>query len=346
MSESIGPQQPLSLREQWQNHKKAREQLLDNAIRTVDSWIGGISDDDLGQVGEEFLDFLRKTGCQQRIDIYYNGAAHYVSFSYAHATGFANEMIYGPAAEEDLSKLFASKVHEATHAMQKMRSAALHASPFNPNTQIVICPRDWLLLDERCEQDAYVKQAFFNSLLAKELPEVRRMSDADALSVKTFERIRLEAPSIQEALIQSARVALSKSYYWDNPKSDYTFQRNYHDTAMKNYKAGIELRKSKGEHDLVYVRLEEEDIHAIGQSFGPNPFGENALLPEFAVAPALGNDAQKTHAEILKTTGIKDEDELPTLSEILQRLGLTRRKFIEASYNRPLNIQTPYIGPN
>ncbi|MCM2343621.1 MAG: hypothetical protein NDJ24_03595 [Alphaproteobacteria bacterium] len=334
-------QPPPSLREQWVGHKKAREELLNSAIQTVDGWIQGITDVEIGAVGHLFQHEVSLSGCRHEIDIHHPNRAEYVSFSYRHTTGFANHIIYGPSAEEDLSKLFSSKVHEATHALQKMRSAALHASPFNPNTQIVICPSDWIILEERCEEDAYVKQALFNTLLAKHLPEVRRLTDNDPLSVKTFERIRLDAPHVQEAVIQAARQALDKSFYWDNPKSDYRFRHHYHDFALKNYEAGMKLRTNNGESDLIFVRLEPEDITAIGASCGPNSFGDKDLLPEFAKPPTLTEKTQKKLDDIRSSIGIKDEETLPTLGTILGRLGLTRRQYIEASYSRPLLQQSP-----
>lgn len=329
------------LREQWDSHRKAREQLLHNAIQTVDGWIESITDAELGAIGCQFQQDVALSGCRHEINIHHPNRAEYVSFSYRHSTGFANHIIYGPSAEEDLSKLFSSKVHEATHALQKMQSAALHASPFNPNTQIVICPSDWIVLEERCEQDAYVKQALFNSLLAKQLSEVRRMTDNDPLSVKTFERIRLDASNISNALTEAARQALEKSFYWDNPKAEYRFHHHYHDHALKNYEAGMKLRSDNGESDLIIVRLEDEDILAIGQSCGPNPFGDGQLLPEFTAKAKLMKSAQDKLDGILSTLKIKDESKLPALGEILSRLGLTRRQFIEASYARPLLPQKP-----
>ncbi|QQG36279.1 MAG: hypothetical protein HYS17_00350 [Micavibrio aeruginosavorus] len=348
--EHSGEEDPpaLSLREQWIGHKKAREQLLSNAIQTVDGWIAGITDADIGHIGSLFQQEVGLSGCRHEINIHHPNRAEYVSFSYRHSAGFANHIIYGPSAEEDLSKLFSSKVHEATHALQKMRSAALHASPFNPNTQIVICPGDWVILEERCEQDAYVKQALFNSLLAKHLPEVRRMTDNDPLSVKTFERIRLDAANIHDTVIEAARQALAKSFYWDNPKAEHRFQHHYHDYALKNYEAGMKLRSDNGESDLIFVRLEEEDILAIGDSCGPNSFGNGRLLPEFAAKPKLTKAAQDKLDKIRGDLKLGDEEKLPTLGDILSRLGLTRRQFIEASYTRPLLPQrnaAPLLQP-
>jgi hypothetical protein len=314
-------------------HKQAREAFLENAIRTAREWIAHIEDPELKDIGRQFLDLATQSGCKQTIDIFFsNGLADYSSFSYRPPRGFVNEITYGPGAEESIAKLFSAMVHETTHALQKMKSAALHASPFNPDTRIIICPRDWVTLEERCEQDAYTKQAFFNSMLAAFLPEVLETTKGDALSAKEFEAIRAAAPNAGEALIEAARQALAKSFYWDNPDAEYRFKNNIHDQALKNYAAGIDKRKSCNETGHIYVRLEPEDIAAIGASCGPNVFGANGVLPEFLDKPALLPKSQKKLDEINKECGITDADQLPTLTQALQKLGLTREQFIAQAY--------------
>ena len=249
-------------------HTKAREDFLSNAIRTASDWIGRLIDPELGDIGKLFLTEARKSGCKQEIDIYFdNGLAEYSSFSYVR--GFRNMITYGPGAEESLARLFSAMVHETTHALQKMKTAALHASPFNPDTKIIICPRDWVMLEERCEQDSYTKQAYFNSLLAKVLPEVFDTTRRDALSVAEFNKIRGDAPGIGAALIQAARQVLSKSFWSDAPDSEYRFKNSIQDQALKNYAAGMSQRRKGGEKEWTFVRLEPEDIAAIGASCGP-----------------------------------------------------------------------------
>jgi hypothetical protein len=171
------------------------------------------------------------------------------------------------------------------------------------------------------------------------------MTDNNAMSVKTFEKIRLESKSIEETLTQAALQALDKSFFWDNPQSEYKFKNHYHDFTLRNYANGIAMRRRNGEGDIIFVRLEPEDIYAIGQSCGPNPFGHKELLPAFLEKPVLADEAKEKRDEILKDAGIDDEDSLPTLGETLQRLGLTRKKFIEASYNRPLNVPAQTLQP-
>jgi hypothetical protein len=314
-------------------HKKAREDLLSNALRTADAWVGGLTDPELGDIGRQFLELAAKSGVKQEINIFFTSClADYCSFNYDR--GFVNEITYGPAAEESLPKLFSAKVHETTHGLQKMQSAALHASPFNRDTKIIICPRDWVTLEERCEDDSYTKQALFNSLLATFLPEVRDNTKGDALSVEDFEKIRAGAPNIGEALVQAARQALNKSFFWDNPDAEKRFRNNIQAQALKNYEAGIAMRRHEKETGWKFVRLEPEDIAAIGASCGPNIFGQNGVLPEFLKNPVMLPDEQKKLAEIDKSLGITNADQLPTLGEALKEIGMTREEFIARAYKK------------
>lgn len=325
----------ISLREQWAGHKKARDELIRNALRTTDQWIREIEDPELGNIGERFSADVERSGCKEEIDIFHNGIADYISFAYGKTIrGFLNKIVCGPAGEEDIAKLFSSKVHEKTHALQKMQSAALHGSPFNPDTKIIICPRDWVLLEERCEQDAYTKQALFNSILGQYLPEMREMTERDSLSIAVFDRIRARSPNIHEALVSASLQALGKSFYSDNPNSPYQFRNHYHNHALNNFKAGMEQRKKFGETEWVFVRVEPEDILAIGTSAGLNTFGQNrdTMLPIFLEHSNLQKDAQDKLNKLNEEFSITNELLLPTLGQVLASRGLTRAQFIESSY--------------
>lgn len=330
-----------TFKEQSLAHKQAREAFLSNAIKTAREWIGRIEDPELGDIGKQFLDLADKSGCKQTIDIFFtNCLADYCSFSY-NPRGFVNEITYGPGAEESIAKLFSAMVHETTHALQKMNSAALHASPFNPDTKIIICPRDWVTLEERCEQDAYTKQAYFNTMLAEFLPEIKDKTKGDGLSVATFEAIRGNAPNAGAALIEAARHALTKSFYWDNPNAEYRFKNNIQDQALKNFAAGITKRKSCNETGHIFVRLEPEDIAAIGASCGPNVFGSGFVLQEFLDKPVLLPKSQKKLDELNKECGITDTDQLPTLTQALAQIGMTRQQFIAQAYASQIAQPSP-----
>ncbi|GEM_PF-860133 len=331
-----------SLRDEWESHRQARQDLIKNALDTTERWISEASTAAYGMIGRMFDSQFAKTGCTQRIDVKYRGLAHYTSFSLSDTNGgFANRITYGPASVEDLTNLYSSKVHEQTHAIQKMNSAALHASPYNPNTRIIICPRDWVLLQERCEQGAYAMQALFNSILAQSIPETRELSEGDALSVDDFDALRAANHSFADTLVAAARHALDKSFYSDNPDSETRFRNYYQDYALKGFKGALDVRQSKAEEkgtgqtgleNIIFVRAEAEDIAAIGASCGPNVFGEGWTLPEFLNNSPMLPSTRKELDTINARIGIYDENALPTLGEALAMCGMTRADFIAASY--------------
>lgn len=324
-----------SLRAQWESHNKAQRDLIRAALDTAQSWIETATDRVWGNIGALFTGEFKSTGCTQNIDVRYRGLAHYTSFSLAKKDGgFINNITYGPPAVEDLAHLYSSMVHEQTHAIQKSKCAALHASPFNPGTRIVICPKDWILLQERCEQGAYTMQALFNSLLAESIPEIKDMSAKDALSVDDFEALRNPAPYFVEAMREIAHKSLDKSFYSDNPNAEKRFRNYYHELSLDGYIAGIDSRL-KDKENIIFVRAEPEDIAAIGDVTGFNLFGYDTPQPEFAAHPKLLAKTAKKLAETNLKLGIADESALPSLSEALAAIGLTRAQFLAASYAAP-----------
>ncbi len=330
------------LREQWQGHAKARQELFAKALATVNGWIATAWDPELGNIGRRFSEDVSKSGCREEIDLFLlHNVATFCAFSlYREAMGFRNLIQYGALAEEDLARLYTSMVHEKTHAVQLLHSAALHGSPFNPATRIIICPRDWVTLMERCEQDAFAKQGWFGSLVAGDIPEIRGMTRGQTLSVETFEEIRARSENVAQALTEAARTLLEKKYWLDDPHNDETFRNYYHERALSGFKNAINARLDRNETDFIFVRIEPEDIEAIGNSCGPNIFGENGILPEFSQGPVLNERDKKTLAGINAKLGIGNEDDLPTLGEALAKLGLSRREFIASSYGgeQPLTV--------
>jgi len=96
------------------------------------------------------------------------------------------------------------------------------------------------------------------------------------------------------------------------------------------------MRKAAGDTGLVYVRLEAEDIAAIGASCGPNIFGQNGVSPEFLKTPEMMTATQDKLNTLNKSCGITDESKLPTLTEALAQIGLTREQFIARAYAKPV----------
>ncbi len=305
-------------------------QKIGNSIKAVNARIRTIHDPDLGEIGKKLLKNFNKTNCRESKDMAYDGLAFYSSFSYREGQkGFVNSITYGAGANDSFTKLFSAKVHEMAHALQIQHCAALRADPFNPDTKIIICPRDWIMLQERCEEDAYVKQALFNSLLAEVIPHLSSVTDKEAFSAVDFKVIRDSSPNIGVAFNRAARQSLSKRFYWDSTDENYySFRNHYQYRTLAGFKAGMNMRRHNNESGFVFVRLTAADIMDVGASFGLNSFsGDPSLTAPFFENSPLRPRAQGLLAELNDSLGIKDENSLPTLTEALAHEGLDKTTF-------------------
>jgi hypothetical protein len=324
-------------------------ELLRRAKGITDEWIATRQDPELGPVGAQFMKNYAETGCRTDIDpteTYVR--ASYCAFTYVKGReGLLNRILIGLQAESNLDSLYLGSSHERIHALELWKTPALHAAPFNPRTRIVLCPEDWLLLQERCEQDAFAKQAWFGSLIADELPEVVDRTTREPVPVKEFIEARAKY-GLQGAMVEMARFYENRKRYVDNFKNgDYTYAHSVHDSNLAAYKDAMDIRDDRGEK-VIFVRLGAKDreaaIRAIGGSFGPNPFGENGVLPEFLEGPHIyqkvnldiaQTSAQQRLDELNKRLGITDYNALPELSDALAQNGLTPEMLRADSYANP-----------
>ena len=349
------------MRLEFEGYAAAHKEMLAKAVDIVGKWITGLKDPELGDVGEAFTEHFAETECRQEIDpreTYLR--AGYTSFRYKKGEeGFINRILYGMKAESDLDALFSARVHESTHAMQKKASVALHGSYANPRTRILICPEDWIMLQERCEQDAFTKQAWFCSLLADDLKEIVSSSSGEPISVPDFLALRKKYGNLPETLVGAARAYMDKRFYTDDGDyDDYKFANAVHDSVLSGYNFAMDVRRKRGE-SFTFVRLGPKDreaaVRAIGGSFGPNSFGEGRILPEFLEGPHLrqtpnklvdSKSAQTRLDELNKKLGITDYNALPELSDVLAERGMTLESFIADSYENPSPVLTGGSQPS
>ena len=314
MSASNPQGRPPSLKDEWLKHKADRLDFLKQSIDTVDRWIGAIQDPELGTIGADLITAFKASHCRETIDVRYIGLAHYTSYSLnENSGGFINEIIYGPSAQEDLVRLYSAKVHEATHALQKVYCPALHATPFNRSSNIIICPEDWVKLQILCERDAYTKQALFNSLLARDLEEVADLTKNDPVSVETFNLMRANGAPLADILTQVAEVALEKSFYWDDAASVYQFKDHYQDFILENYDAGISLRDVNA--PIEFVRVDVSDLAAVGINIGPSRFTLAYVQALFDNALDLKPEVQDSLNALNSRLGITDKRQLRSFQD-------------------------------
>jgi hypothetical protein len=337
--------------------------LLGDNVAAVGEWIDELVDPEAGDVGRGFSDAYARTGCEEDLNPDFFTRACFNSHSTKlEDSGFHNNILYGSLAMKKLDVLFSARVHESTHAMQSKNTPALHASPFNPNTKIIICPEDWLFLQQRCEQGAYAMQAWLSALLADEAADggqdlakkIIEGSEREPISVSQFRGLRQETGSLAGAIVSAARQSLTKNFYSDSGQYDYyKFADNYIDDALRGYTQVMNVRRNdRGENRFVFVRLSKEEreaaVRAIGSSFGPNCFGEPGILPEFLNRAELSDKINSKVAtqspidrlrDLNKSLGLGNYEDLPTLTDELAKIGRTPESFLADQYANVVHVK-------
>lgn len=346
---------------------------MEHNLALVRGWISGLADVGMPSLGPDFHNRFAQANFKVTLDKTLECTASYSSFRLnGDKPGFINSISFGKYAAQKPYKLFNAYLHEALHGLQKRACTALQASPFNPgvltlgangpdseDVTIIICPEDWLILQEKCEQDAYAKQAWLNGLLAKKEPDSFTASDTGALAARVFEKCRADANGdLAEGLRRAAALTSQTKFFVDKDgkpgTSPYTFAHNWHDIALRDYRGAIRARRDAGPTNMVFVRVSPEDVHAIGDSFGPNPFGSNPHDPALISRTASLSKAENAKSfpesgtQALKTLneecGIRDYAKLPTLREFLARHNITIEQFAAHATRQPV-VTRPAAPP-
>lgn len=281
------------------------------------------------------------TGCIIDERIKPNGSpAVFVAFTLNPDEGghtFPNTIFVDLGRNEHRVKI--SKRHEFIHAMQWNGVPALHASPYNLASRYVLSPESWVLMTLLTERDAYAKTAWLNALDIEEGATPGFTAQAKTEVVIPAD-INLKAYDIR-AQLQKA------SLCWDgrfpNDQKIITLLDHYIQQALRTYGKGHELRAENGGEPPVYIRLSQEDILAIGSTFGPSTFGDGQVDPVFTSLPRMRPDLWNKLQDLNRTYGISSEQNLPTLSSILAVTGQTPQGYMEAS--KAHTIKRPPAAP-
>jgi hypothetical protein len=288
---------------------------LPHFLSRFENETAALTDPEAPDIGLRFIDRLRASNCTTVIRRDISGPAVYVSYDLGAPEGFINQIgLNTSKISSDNSAFKSSLRHELFHGFQKGAAEALHCSPFNPATKVIVHPMEWVRLERLCEADAYARQGFFNWLDAKDDPSVRHSSRFDAVSVDDFEEHRLREPTLARALTQTALIALSKPLCVGD--SSFLFEDHYHGVALDHFSAAMRNRHGKGESGLRFVRLEPSDMHAVGNyNIGPNALGECAIDPAFLAPISLKPAHVRQLKDICNLYGIPDLEDCPTLRE-------------------------------
>ncbi|MDY0010084.1 MAG: hypothetical protein RBS08_10280 [Bdellovibrionales bacterium] len=326
----------------------ARRALMQAALATLDGWTERLHDPESGGVGPAFKKATARILRDEGVDFDMKPSAGYHSFIYPPDPGqqsFTNHVLYGAEALGNNERLMGARTHEYVHALQYQTAAALHADPFNAASNIIVSPYDYLLRKERLEQDAYVKGAWLCALAAQEAPEIIPAMEGSPLPVSTFQKIRAGSENLSEAFATAASDCRNLMGHWAKDAPKTVIADEWHARALDEYERMVKLRmedSAKTGQPLVFVRLEDRDIHEIGSAFGANTFGSfgantfgsfgadagHAKLTDIEnLSPA---HAQKI-AALAQKFGIAPRDNLPTLEQALHAAGTTRADFLAAS---------------
>ena len=294
--------------------------LLGSDLQKMRRLFASLSDPDAPTIGADYLKQFDATQCTIAIDpdlLDEKGALTAQYISYAHGKtvkGFINKIGINKYKLGNFLALTDSTNHESWHALQKDNAEALHLSPFNPATRAIIHPLDWIQLENLCERDAYAKEGLFNYLISQQYPEARARSRFDLVSVDDFERAKNDWPPLHNAVIHCALNALYKSKI-ENDDSEL-FVDHYVGVAIRNYRAGMEMRTNAGEKGHTFIRLEDDDFWQVGNyGVGPNSLGRYRIDPGFRIRPRLSEEQQKDLNAICRKYNIPPIEKCKTLAE-------------------------------
>ena len=229
-----------------------------------------------------------------------------------------------------------STFHELIHADSWDRVPELHASPFNKNTPIILCPEDFALMTAITERVAYDNMAWLLSLAQKKRSDVGHI--VTPVNALMFDFIRAREGKLSRALALAGDLSARVSWGVDDrDNTDITMEQYYHKAALIDYNAQVEARAVI--HDLpLVVRLEPHNIRALAQSFGPN------ILKEGQMPMPLRDLDRKLVSEIYDTlfdmATVPAYDKLPTFDEGLKRFGYTPSSFMDMSKTAGLVPET------
>jgi hypothetical protein len=308
--------------------RTATRAVLKKELAAHNRKLNRLHDPVLGAVGQVFRKAAASTKCREDIDFSIPLSTNGRHYSYAYKRNKAyieNEIHYSRAFLKKPETLADTRCHEFIHALQMHCAAALSAIPFNTTCPVAICPRDYIMLDGRMEQDAYVKEQWLSDL--DPTTENRR-----AFSAEKFNAL-CQSPktrSIRDFMAVMASGLLTMKGRWDPRSPVETVTNSYARDTLRQYRDGYEWRRKYfPDEKLIFVRAEPRDILDIGNSFGPNFFGVGRLRRDFTRHEPLSAENRRVLDKLNKSMGIRNESDLPSFSEALKALGLTRKQFLQ-----------------
>lgn len=277
------------------------------------------------RLGYDAKDFLRRFVDTQSTVELVPGTPALSSYTPYGQKGFLSKCVFG----RDEAEAFAiSLVHQGNRALAWSQAAILHANAENPLAPAIPLPEDFARINECAAQDTYAKQAWMASLAAEIDPVFDEKTKRDPVSAKEF-KCWYKKSDLSEALVQAACASMKKPVIEGEAEN---FADHYHAEALRLYETQIDFLKDNGV-PVRFMRIEDEDIRSIGDTFGPN-----ILLEAQTRQPFKMNAGNTLHAGQLSQK-YKIGNDVPTFTESLTRSGQDRASFLAKS--KATRVQGP-----
>ncbi len=305
---------------------------LRQGVRRSMRWLRALEDTQAGPVGKVACRAFNRVAAREIADEALRVNAVFRGFIWPPnkgQSGFQNIIAYNQAVSRDPARFFAARTHEYIHALQYSSAAAMNTDPFNAASDIALGPLAYVQRKERLEQDAYVKGAWLQSLLAQKQPGCANVLDRTPLGVQDFLRLRADCGGdLGLTLSRAAVFAANAQGNWLDTKSRHPARDLWHYLALREYEGILKARARSDKMPPVYVRMGLADIREIGATLGVNTFGNVA---QAMALPELSAQNKKLLKEIEKRFSIPAHDTMPTVSEALAARDMPAHRFIKQS---------------
>ncbi|MBU6234960.1 MAG: hypothetical protein KGQ41_03870 [Alphaproteobacteria bacterium] len=298
--------------------------LLRQRLDDADTLLMNLSDPHLGHVGPQYLQAIHQSGVVETEAQDYQICDNvYVPFEWPN--GFVNAISYKSHRFSPVA-FFMSRIHETLHAIAWANNPVLHASIFNNNTPVILCPRDWATLFEMTEADVSAKTAWLGYMASHHDYAFERDTGALPVSVTAYRDVLMLEGCPKKALTVCAQTAMQKNWGVDNRDGRaFSFAEFYHWLALRDYENMLAAYERQGIKPVV-VRLSDRDRESLGNSFGPNPF----IAGTYKNAGFKWQEEDRIQA-LNARLGIWDESALPCFEDRLASMGITPAQMLANS---------------
>ncbi len=311
--------------------EKAGSDLLARKLARTRHLFSNLQDEDAGFHGAHVLTRLEKNGLTfSGTGENQKGFASYRPFDPTERQSYIN-LITCPVLDTNGEEradadFYGSAFHELIHADSWDRVPELHASPFNANAPVILCPEDFALMTVITERVAYANMGWLLSLAHKDAAEIGHV--VTPVNAMMFEFLRAREGDLGRALSLAADVSMRETLGSRCGGAKITMEEYYYDCALNDYKKQVEVLAKKNVMPLV-VRLEAHNFLSIAESFGPNIMTHGQSLTPI---PAVGQaHIRDIHDMLDRRHSVPSYQYLPTFDEGLARRGYTPAGFLEMS---------------